>query len=46
MAKKTSTKKRTTKGTKTTLVPRGVRPSTAGFRVDGSIMKNGGCKKK
>lgn len=38
--------KRKTKSSNKPLVPRGVRPPRAGFRIDGSIMKNGGCKKK
>lgn len=44
MAKKTSTKKRVNTRTKTTLVPKGVRPPTAGYRANGKIMKCGGKK--
>lgn len=43
MAKKTKTRN-TGKATKTKLVPRGVRPPTAGYRANGSIMKDGGKK--
>jgi len=41
---KTKIKKRITNSTKTALVPRGVRPPTAGYRANGKIMKCGGKK--
>lgn len=43
MAKKTKTKKRI--ASKKTMNPRGVMNVPAGFRPDGSILKNGGKKK-
>lgn len=44
MAKKTKTKKRITNGERP-VRPRGVLNIPAGFRPDGSILKNGGKKK-
>lgn len=41
---KTGLKRRTVNSTKTKLVPRGVRPPTAGYRANGKIMKCGGKK--